>query len=326
MKLKLHKKTFFYSGIGVFVFIILAIAVKQAGFFDVLDNGYTFSNLGVDKTDITLGENYVIIGSVKIPQDCTNCVIESGVDYYGKLLSVLSSSKGACGDDQTVGTKFTAKAGSVVNFKFTDSSRNKTPGRYDVIVKVYNGCYKDFQNGEGFKELNSNSAGVISISPKPVQDFCTANPTDKGCICKANPSDASCGNAITCGKCDNGKLVTESIVGNCPTGERTGMKDSDCVIGITPPCYDTSYAQLNSVQCGAVVNKTCTDATYYQAHISECGSCTDASYNKLYPDKCVSSSSTFSMINIIIYIAIFLLIIFIIAYLSMSKNSGGVKL
>jgi hypothetical protein len=100
----------------------------------------SFSNVKSSKTSVLRGESYVISGIATIQGTCTNCVIETGLDYYGiwqgfSTTSKISStgakisSTGACGNDKSVGIKIaSANDGDVIQFTLTDSPKLEMDG------------------------------------------------------------------------------------------------------------------------------------------------------------------------------------------------------
>lgn len=94
---------------------------------------------------VIAGQTFSISGSAKVTGGtASNAVIESGINYYGvgsstQSVLTLTSAVGACGDDQTVGVKFSGQTNDIVNFQLVDKAPT-TPGSYRVRVVAVDRC------------------------------------------------------------------------------------------------------------------------------------------------------------------------------------------
>lgn len=182
------------------------------------DPKITLKNIKVSPEGaLVASQKYTVTGEAVISGTCSNCVIETGQTYYGQALSVLSSSKGACGDDQTKGIKFNAKD-QTIEFSITDVA--KKTGKFSVEIAAYNGCYNEV--GESSKKLASKTytLNILASAPEGKSSSdASGDSTQEG-------GDSS-SNEMTCYFCRGGDMFT-------------GVYDSECAEGTFP----------NAVECG----------------------------------------------------------------------------
>lgn len=117
------------------------VVLPKAQLYDIRANGEQSST-------VVQGQNYEVTGTIVLEGTCDGCVVETGADYYGETFSVARSSTGACGDDSTVGAKF---SGTNTNIKFELVDKvNQKPGKYKVPVFVFSECSGEILDQEEF--------------------------------------------------------------------------------------------------------------------------------------------------------------------------------
>lgn len=188
--------------------------------------------------DVIAGQLYTIEGDAKITGSCKGCVIETGINYapYTQALSLVSESKGACGDDQTVGVKFDA-SNEIVHFVLKEKANVKA-GKYVVDMGAYNGCYLELQ------ALGQSSITLDIISnPIVVVDSVSA------------VSDGDCWQCLD-GKPISGLLDVEACGLSGSSLDKTKLdcvKTPTTIIPTTPPtcvgCDDDNVDGDNEVTC-----------------------------------------------------------------------------
>lgn len=119
-------------------------------------NDITLANVQVDKDIVTPGEIYTITGVIIIDGVCEDCVIETGGDWYGGMMSIVAGpGDNACGDDLTVGSLFSARPREgqsrvTIDFELRDRiTDHDRIGRNSVPVKVFDSCYDENIPGSG---------------------------------------------------------------------------------------------------------------------------------------------------------------------------------
>lgn len=208
-----------------------ACQIEQSDELEIEIDSVSVSNNG----DLTLNQKYDITGRAYINGKCEGCVIESGQGYYGSTLSLLSSDKGACGDDISVGVKFNAED-EWVDFTFEDIATQE--GSFSLEVAAYNGCYEE--KGSDFKLLDSKKVTInVFEAPEP-----TTEP-------KSNP--------VTCYFCKGIEMIAASYDSVCPEGTQSEKiectsEKTECsnVAGgssceVTPPDKSSSSPVTSSV-------------------------------------------------------------------------------
>ena len=162
--------------------------------------------------DLTLNQKYTVSGKAYIDGECDDCVIETGQGYYGQALA-LTSSKGACGDDNTVGIKFDAK-NEWIEFKLYDIATKK--GKFSVEIGAYNGCYVDLKDDVRKLDGEKYTIEVVEASSdEPEVD-----------------DDQS--NDVTCYFCMSDELMSGTYDNSCPDG--TFEDEIECGAPSEPDC------------------------------------------------------------------------------------------
>lgn len=211
-----------------------------------------------DTDTVVQGENYEVTGVIDVQGECDDCVVETGIDLYGEQFSVIGRS-GACGDELTVGAKFSAND-ETVQFKLIDKAEQKEPGRYRVDVLVYSGCAD-----EGGRELSRETFTVTIETPPEEQkiecyycdggrkkqsgpvvaESCTAWASQKSDISDAvsDINQISCATGVECwSDCDAGQTVSRNFDGDsCPDGWNQNKPSCDVD---TVDCYQCQNGSL----------------------------------------------------------------------------------
>ena len=187
-------------------------------------------------------EYYDITGVIRIQGDCVDCVVETGGEFYGTMFSTITSRKGACGDDLTIGAKFSA-SNKAVSFRLTDIFDTKPAGRYEVPVIIYSGC--------GGTELARDTFKVNLQEPIV--------------------------NMVTCYACSDGRMIEREFPNECPRDwSRTEVNcrpQETTSVGDGVVCYycedgrlrETEYPELNNCPQGMSENTlTCSKTSTTQ--------------------------------------------------------------
>lgn len=188
------------------------VAGLSASLYNIRANGQT-------NPTVIQGENYQITGAINIVGECKDCVVESGVDYYGQSFSVTTrSSTGACGDDLTVGSKFSAKNEPVI-FTLVDKV-NRNPGRYKIPVYVFTGCGGTLLAKDTFtitveKQFEENLVECYWCDGEVKKSGSYAN-------CDDAPKDATDNSALTCEAGTTCYICEDDTI-------KTGVFESGCV-------------------------------------------------------------------------------------------------
>jgi len=195
--------------------------IKPAEVKDLSAKLYNVEVNGEESATVIQYQNYEITGTIVIEGKCAGCVVESGVDLYGTTFSVTArSDSGACGDDLTVGAKFSAENENV-QFILTDKV-NKEPGKYKVPVYVFSACAS-----EG-GVLLSKSDFTIIVEPQHEDTlvecyWCDGGSKKSGPFssCDYAPKDATENSALsctadkTCYICEDDKLKSATFDDGC---------------------------------------------------------------------------------------------------------------
>lgn len=146
---------------------------------------------------LTQGQQYVVGGIAKVTGVCDGCVIEVTRPDFATPFSISRTSleQGACGNDKTVGVKFSVKD-DYVKFYLIDTA-TKT-GQYTLRVKAYNGCYAD--KLDSFKTLDVANVRLDVQEPQPEEQ---------------EPEQGS--QDVTCYYCTNGALQEVIKQDLCPS-------------------------------------------------------------------------------------------------------------
>jgi len=145
--------------------------------------------------NLILNQKFTIVGKARIEGRCDDCVIETGQSYYGQAFA-LTSTKGACDDDKTVGIKFDAEE-EWIQFELKDVATKE--GNYKIEVAAYNGCRKDV--GSRQKKFDSETVTINVKAPEeppeePPEEkiecyYCVEEELFKGTYDKVCPSGTS---------------------------------------------------------------------------------------------------------------------------------------
>jgi len=175
---------------------------------------------------VVQGEEYEIKGIIYVTGNCEGCVIETGGDFYGEQYSVVSSSTGACGDDQTLGVKFDAEDEAVTFFLYDKVTRE--PGRYRVPIFVFDHCYEPGNPTTRLEQAHFFLNVEPEFDPDEALTDCYkcdgANLEHREFVgdCPADyyPNELTCevDNTVVCYHCNGENLVQEEHEGNCPQG------------------------------------------------------------------------------------------------------------
>jgi len=194
---------------------------------EVSDPSIALKSVVVSPKQVVVGEEFVITGTAKISGGSVhNAVIETGVDFYGKTMSLsiinLDSDAGACGDDSTVGVKFNADMGDTINFKLTDVSYKL--GTFRVPVYAVKGCIGEI--GVNNQVIYDREDIVIDVIEKP--DMPEPEPDPNIPDIEPDPEEPGFDTLITCYWCVDGVMdYSDEIIGEeCPVG--TSSETLDC--------------------------------------------------------------------------------------------------
>lgn len=251
----------------------------------------TLKNIEVTNDgDLTLNQKYTVLGKAYIDGECNDCVIETGQGYYGQALA-LTSSKGACGDDNTVGIKFDAK-NEWIEFKLYDIATKE--GKFNVEIGAYNGCYKDLK--DDLRKLDSEKFTVDVTEPQVDSD---------------PEVDDDKTNDVTCYFCMADELISATYDDSCPDG--TFDSEVECGLEVDEPSCsndpDSESCQAEDTGKSPTQDNPVVSLPDYDAP--------ELSWNEKYFDFENNPKTAYSLVGLAVIV-----VILIIAIL---MNSGGKK-
>ena len=167
---------------------------------------------------LVLDQVYKITGKAYIEGKCDDCIIETGLKYYGTALSLVSEG-GACGDSDSVGVKFDAED-EWIEFTLYDKASEK--GSFNLEISAYNGCYKDL--GDDIRKLDSETVKLTIFDPN-LDEVTTSGSDDYNFI--INDDDS---NDVICYFCMKDNMINAKYDNSCPEGTSSSVIDCG-----TPP-------------------------------------------------------------------------------------------
>ena len=125
------------------------------------DTYIEIESVSVSKSEVLVGETFEITGTAHVTGKCVDCVIESGINFYGSRELTLESTGGACGDDETVGILITAEDEDI-EFKLYDVA-SVEPGSYSIKVGSFCGCGNIDYNGDSCTSFDEEVVDIKVI-------------------------------------------------------------------------------------------------------------------------------------------------------------------
>lgn len=207
----------------------------------------TLDDLEVSPTTVEVGDPFTISGRAHIEGECDDCIIETGLQFYGQALA-LTSSDGACGDQLTVGVKFDAED-EWVNFELTDIA-TRSPDQYRVTVIGASGCHQ-----QGGYELDRGTVTLTVVEASGTPDDPGDDPEEPGDD-PEDPEDPDDPYQETCYSCEGGQAMEETLTlypgDSCPLGSVSWMPictDQTHIYCMNnpddPSCDDLNYCSEN---------------------------------------------------------------------------------